>query len=353
MHSARLVEEVTAAGATLDYGTDSRALVFADAASLSQRELLERIAPSDIAVLLRGDPGTGKEAVARLLHALSGREGPLVTVRCGVGRTESVSAELPVEAARHLGAGSRCEKWFEAAARGTLLLDDVGELSPVHQTELVHALQERQPTRAAQNQPADVRIVSTTAVALADEAAAGHFRLDLLYRLNPASLTLLPLSQRRGDIVPLAEHFIRVHARQMKRASPTLTPDAIDTLSRHQWPGNIRELENVIRLALLLTAARQLTSEHLRIDSVPQKTAHISSPSSEAHSATTLSTLLAQRFREPGANLLEELEAQVVAEAFEFTDRNQVRAAALLGISRNVLRTLLKKYQLHLFRERS
>jgi DNA-binding NtrC family response regulator len=353
-HPVRRAEKVDATDATLHYGTGSRPLVFADAASRSQLELLKRIAPSDIPVLLRGDAGTGKEAIARYLHALSGREGPLVMVRCGGDLPEQGSGELSAETILQQGVSGRCEGWFKAATRGTLLLDDVGELTPRLQTQLVRILQNRQPIHAEGNQPADVRVISTTAAVLTDEAAAGRFRPDLLYRLNLAPLTLLPLARRRGDIAPLAEHFIRVYAQQLNRAPPTLSPDANITLTGHAWPGNIRELENVIRLALILAPARRLTSEHLRLESAPSTTLETNSrPRSDAPPAHTLSTLLAQMFQAPGATLLEQLEAQIVTEAFEFTGRSQVGAAALLGISRNVLRTLLKKHRLYIFRARS
>lgn len=352
--ATRRVENVDAVGATLHYDTGSRPLVFADAASRSQLELLKRIAPSDIPVLLRGDSGTGKETIARYIHALSGREGPLVIVRCGGDLSELSSGELSAEAIRQHSASGHCEGWFRAATRGTLLLDEVGELTPRLQTELMRILQNRQSIHGDGNQAADVRVISTTAAVLTDEAAAGRFRPDLLYRLNLASPTLLPLARRIGDIAPLAEHFIRVYARQLNRAPPTLSPDANITLTRHAWPGNIRELENVIRLALLLTPARRLTGEHLRLESVSSTTPETASgPRSDASPAHTLSTLLAQMLQAPGPKLLEQLEAQIVTETFEFTGRNQVRAAALLGISRNVLRTLLKKHQLYIFRARS
>jgi DNA-binding NtrC family response regulator len=340
---------------TLDYSTTAAPLVFADPASRSQLDLLQRIAPSDVPVLLRGDSGTGKEAIARYLHELSRRKGPLVVVRCGAATATSSAGELPATN------DTCCESWFAAASGGTLLLDEVSELQPALQAELLQVLQQRQVNEDAE--PDDVRLISTTTVILTDAAAAGRFRFDLLYRLNIATLTLLPLTRRKHDIVPLADHFIALFSRQLKRTPAVLSTDAAACLTRHPWTGNVRELKSAIRLAVLLTSSNRLGSEHLLLDSaapagpLQNPVAGVSvasgpvneSPNSPDTGSGSLlsSSLLTLLFRVPTPGLLERLEGEIVAAAFEFAGRNQVRTATLLGISRNVLRTLLKKYRLY------
>jgi DNA-binding NtrC family response regulator len=311
-----------------------RHLVCGDPTSRSLLELLTRLAPGDIPVLIHGESGTGKDAVARYLHEAGNRRGLFIAIDCGAIDV------LPQDPR---------ESWFEAAHQGTLFLDEIGHLPLNLQARLVSILgAQRTMTRAEQPAMPDVRLVTATAQSLVNQVAAGSFRPDLFYRLNIAEVALLPLRHRVGDIAPLADHFIRSHARRLNRRPPVLSTEASAALARHCWPGNVRELENVIRLALLLAPAQTLERDHLKLQSLHATGSEVdSSDVIEEPLAQKLTALLTRYFHVPGVKLLDHFEGQVIAEAFRFTGRNQVRTAALLGITRNVLRTLLRKHKLY------
>jgi DNA-binding NtrC family response regulator len=249
------------------------------------------------------------------------------------------------------------ERWFEAARHGTLFLDEIAELPPTLQLELLRLVQESEATRASLSDPetVEVRLVVASRSDLSEVVATGQFRLDLFYRLSVGQVRLLPLRERRGDISPLARHFLRIHAQRLGRPVPAISADALSVLTQHSWPGNVRELENVIRFALLLGSGTELLPQHLHLSSLPAATtappATVRTDTADA-GPQTLSRFLLQMFQTPGPRLLSGLESQVVAEAFNFTGRNQVNTAALLGISRNVLRTLLRRHGLLAVRRR-
>jgi len=318
--------------------------------------MLARVAPSDVPIVISGEAGTGKGALARQIHTISARPGAFVCVNCSavaarVGEGGPNAPATPVSS----------EQWFEAAQQGTLFLDEVAALPVGLQGQLLRVLKDREAGRAPQQ--ADVRLVAATTVDLSEAISAGRFRLDLFYRLNVAKVRLLPLRQRRGDVAALAAHFLALHAARLNFPPPTLGQQILEALTRHSWPGNIRELENVIRFALLVAPETELRVEHLKLEDTlgyryaaeatpvapPQPPAETGSMSSQQG----LSQWLAPLFAAPGQRLLRDLEKQIVGEAFRFTGRNQVQTAALLGISRNVLRTLLKKHGLFVVRSRS
>jgi DNA-binding NtrC family response regulator len=341
-----------------------RTLVFADPASRALEKLVARVAPSDVPIVISGDAGTGKDALARQIHAISARTGAFVCVNCSavaarMGEGDPGAADGPV-----LPVCS--EGWFEAARHGTLFLDEIAALPVSLQGQLLRALQDREAGRAEapDPRPADVRLVAATTVDLSEAISAGHFRLDLFYRLNVAKIRLLPLRQRRGDVAALAAHFLALHAARLNLPLPLLGAETLDALTHYSWPGNIRELENVIRFALLVAPEKELRTEHLKLDDASCEARAVTTrrATEPAHSALqsdvgpprqALSQWLLPLFLAPGKRLLCDLESQIVAEAFRFTGRNQVQTAALLGISRNVLRTLLKKYGLFVVRSRA
>ena len=219
-------------------------------------ERASRAAPLDRPVLVIGERGTGKELIAERLHHLSSRwDGPLIIMNCAALPETLIEAELfGHEAGAYTGATSARAGWFEAAADGTLFLDEVGDLPPAVQVKLLRVLQERQVVRIGSRKPIDVRVrlVAATNVRLEQAVAAGHFRADLYYRLSVATLQLSNLAQRPGDILALAEHFIGVYSRRLGLNDVRLAPDARDALLAYAWPGNIRELENVIHYALII-----------------------------------------------------------------------------------------------------
>jgi DNA-binding NtrC family response regulator len=262
--------------------------------------------------------------------------------------------------------GSHLERALvRSGQQGTLFLDEVAALPVGLQGQLLRILKDREAGRAELSNPqqADVRLVAATTVDLSEAISAGHFRLDLFYRLNVAKVRLLPLRQRRGDVAALAAHFLALHAGRLNPPPPVLWQQVLEALTRHSWPGNVRELENVIRFALLVAPETELRVEHLKLEdalgyahaaeAAPVARAQPPADAGTISSHQRLSQWLAPLFAAPGERLLSDLENQIVAEAFRFTGRNQVQTAALLGISRNVLRTLLKKHGLFVVRSGS
>jgi DNA-binding NtrC family response regulator len=321
----------------------AKALVFVDPVSQAILQYLERVAPSEAPVLIVGETGTGKELVARHIHQLSGRKGPFVAVNCGAISEQLAESELfGHEIGAFTGATTRREGWFEAANGGTLFLDEIGDLPLTLQVKLLRVLQEREVVRLGSRKsiPVDIRLVAATNVDLEDAVGAGHFRLDLFYRLNIAQLRLPPLRERTGDILPLANHFLGVYAQRLKTSVQVLRKDARRALESYAWPGNIRELENVIHFALLVASGHEIGLEHLKLGGVVQG----QGASRDVPPKERIAQALQQLLEAPGKNLYDELEKLIVDGAFRHSHYNQVRTAVSLGISRNELRTLLKKH---------
>jgi DNA-binding NtrC family response regulator len=326
----------------------AKALVFAD--PLSERLLgeLGRIGPSDTAVLLLGETGTGKELVARHLHQLSGRRGAFVAVNCGaISETLAESELFGHEAGAFTGANGRREGWFEAADGGTLYLDEIGDLPLNLQVKLLRVLQEREVVRLGSRKPVpvDVRVVAATNVDLQEAVSAGHFRLDLFYRINIAQVSLPPLRQRVGDIMPLVQHFLRIYAHRLEVTIPSIPDATCRALLSYPWPGNIRELENVIHFALLVCGGDTIEPKHLRFCcgiGIPGAAA----VTREERPLAAIERHVARLFEAPGTSLLADVEGAVLRAAYGHTRNNQVRTAELLGITRNVVRTLLKRHGL-------
>lgn len=231
-------------------------------------ELVRRVAPSDVTVLLRGESGTGKERVARLLHSLSARAaGPFVALNCAAVPETLLEAELfGIERGVATGVTARIGK-LELANGGTLFLDEVGDLSPLIQAKLLRVVQEREVERVGGRQAirVDVRLITATNRDLEAMLAAGEFRRDLYYRLRVMELRLPPLRQRREDIPLLANHFVQRHARRLGKAPLTLSRGALEVLLRHDFPGNVRELENALEAALALCQGDRLGAEDVRL----------------------------------------------------------------------------------------
>jgi DNA-binding NtrC family response regulator len=317
-------------------------IVFVDPSSQALLELLDRVAPSDAAVQVHGETGTGKELVARYIHRRSGRVGPFLAVNCGAINEQLAESELfGHEAGAFTGAQTRREGWFEAAHGGTLFLDEIGDLPLALQGKLLRVLQEGEVTRIGSRKSAtvDVRIISASNVDLAASMAQGKFRRDLFYRLNIVPVRLAPLRERPGDIAALATHFIASYSKRLQRPPPALRPEALEVLRRYRWPGNIRELENVVHFSLLLATGDEITIEHLRLGT------EVSSDGLHC-GLTRIGQALRECFDAPGSHLLRDIERRLIEDAYRHCDSNQVRTAELLGISRNVVRTLLRRYGL-------
>ena len=332
----------------------AKALLFEDPLSLRLLHEVERLARTDATVLVVGETGTGKELVARHIHATSGRAGPFVAVNCGALSDSLIDAELfGHEAGAFTGAPGARPGWFEAANGGTLFLDEIGDLPTAQQVKLLRVLQERQVVRLGSRKPIalDLRLVAATNIDLQQAVAAKHFRADLYYRLSVAPVSLPPLRQRIGDILPLAQHFVRLFARKLGGVEAEIDPAAQRALLDYPWPGNIRELENVIHHALIVCQddvirTRDLRLVNLRAAPVPAEVAP-ATPAPPSPAATPMqraSALFAELLHDPPSGLHGQLEAMLLRAAYVHHGHNQVVTARALGLSRHTLRTLMRRH---------
>lgn len=330
----------------------AKALVFHDPASRAILDYIERIGPSEAPVLINGETGTGKELIARHTHLLSGRKGPFLAVNCGAINDQLSESELfGHEAGAFTGSTGRREGWFEAADGGTLFLDEIGDLPFNLQVKLLRVIQEHEVVRVGSRKalPVNVRLLAGTNIDLAQAVQAGRFRQDLLYRINIAQVLLPPLRQRPGDIAPLIHHFLGVYCKRMQLPLPAISDAALRLLQAYEWPGNIRELENVVHFALLVSGDDEIRPEHLKVtggwdDSATSSTDHSAAAGRNAGAQALLVQGLGKLFDGPPGPHLDTVERLIVSEAYQRSDYNQVHTANLLGISRNVVRTLLKRH---------
>ncbi|MBD1586819.1 sigma-54 interaction domain-containing protein [Pseudomonas typographi] len=325
------------------------ALVFEDPRSRELLNRIERLAPSEANALIMGETGTGKELVARHIHALSRRgKAPFVAVNCGALPETLVESELfGHEKGAFTGAFASKQGWFEAAKGGTLFLDEIGDLPLNLQVKLLRVLQEREVVRLGARQPIaiDVRLVAATNVNLADAVVAGNFREDLFYRLHVATIRLPPLRDRPGDILPLARFFLEEHCRRQGYQHALLSAEAERTLIAHQWPGNIRELENAIHHALLVCRDQRVQPVDLHLVELPSAPARHELAAPGAGSALhSLDAALLALYEQNLPDLHDFIEAALYRTAYSYCDGNQLQTGRLLGISRNIVRARLEKY---------
>nr|WP_229207638.1 MULTISPECIES: sigma 54-interacting transcriptional regulator [unclassified Duganella] len=386
------------------------AFVFADPNTRALHDVIERVAPSEATVLITGETGTGKELVARHVHALSRRrDAGFIAINCGAFSETLIESELfGYERGAYTGAMQGKAGWFETANGGTLFLDEIGDLPLAMQVKLLRVLQEREVVRlgARRAVPIDVRLIAATNIDLSEAVRAGRFREDLYYRLQVIALPVMPLRERSGDVLPLAHHFMATYSRRLQVDDARLSPEAERALLSYPWPGNIRELENVMHRAVLLSRAGLVTPTELNLpgwhnappamlqpaaphyappparpadttapdlapsaahgsgsQSLAPGAAHVSGgavlpngPAGAVPAADTFGAAVAHApanaaFHRAWQTLLasgepiefEALQQELVLAAWEHCQRNQVRAAKLLNISRNILRTYLKK----------
>ncbi len=246
----------------------AKALVFVDPRSRQLREQLEALAPEAVPVLIHGETGSGKELLARHIHRGSDRSGLFVSVNCGAISPTYADAELfGYAAGAHSGLVSSRAGWFGSANGGTLYLDEIGDLPLPIQTKLLAALENHEVTRVGAHQPSpvDVRLVAATSIDLSKAVAVGKFHERLLRYLQEGILELPPLRDRPGDIPSLAEYFLGIHSQRLGLAVPLISDEAQQLLDQHPWPGNTRELENVVHFALLVCSADVILPEHLNL----------------------------------------------------------------------------------------
>jgi two-component system NtrC family response regulator len=328
-------------------------LVGSSAALEQVRRLVARVAASDSSVLVRGETGTGKELVACAIHEGSPRAaGPLVAVNCGALPEHLVESELfGHRKGAFTGADEHRAGLFEVADGGTLFLDEIGELPKPLQARLLRALESGEIRRVGDNQPitVDVRVVCATHRSLEEMVAAGEFREDLLFRINTFEVPIPPLRERLEDLAELVRYFIRRARPQTPPESVVAAPEVLETLHRHRWPGNIRELANVIEHALVLGDELPLTVQDLpaRLGVLaPRGAAPAVPPTVAPPAAASGAVVPAAVQRRP--ETLRELELRAILEGLERNQGNKPRTAEELGIS---LKTLYNK--LHQLNEAS
>ena len=349
------------------------AFVFSDPQSRALQDLIKRIAPSEATALIMGETGTGKELVARHVHALSRRShSNFIAINCGAFSETLIESELfGYERGAFTGAQQSKAGWFETANGGTLFLDEIGDLPLAMQVKLLRVLQEREVVRLGGRKPIpiDVRLIAATNVDLAEAVRAGRFREDLFYRLQVVTLPLKPLRERAGDILPLTRHFLQMYAQRLHVSDPVVTPEADQALLAYPWPGNIRELENVIHRALLVCQQGVITAADLHLPSwhtqgvaaplavaemaaaaVPESippdigTPRPALPSDDTYAG--LRQAWQALLHSDRAIAFESMVLRLAEDAWRHNLCNQVRTAKQLNISRNILRTYLKKSDL-------
>jgi len=288
-------------------------------------EQVERVAPTDSTVLILGETGTGKELIARAIHNLSVRCGcPFVKLNCAAIPFDLLESELfGHERGAFTGAIAQKIGRFELADKGTLFLDEVGDIPPALQPKLLRVLQEQEFERLGSNRThqVDVRLVAATNRNLADMVKRNEFRSDLYYRLNVFPIPLPPLRARRQDITALVEHFVEIYARRMDKQIEHISPETMSALISYQWPGNIRELQNFIERSVILTSGSVL---------YPPLASLKSAPEAESLEAITL----------------EDAEREHILKALEHTGwvvAGRNGAAARLGIKRSTLYFKMQK----------
>ena len=293
--------------------------------------LVHRVAPSSATVLIRGESGTGKELIAQAIHYQSGRSGkPLVRVNCAALPETLLESELfgHVKGA-FTGAVTDRPGRFEAAHGGTIFLDEIGDVPTGVQAKLLRVLQEREVERLGSNRTikVDVRLIAATNQDLEAAVRERRFREDLYFRLNVFPILIPPLHERRQDIVPLLEHFLRKYAAENKKVIRGLTRDARDALLKYDYPGNVRELENQVERAVVLCRGEVIGLEDLPLGLQEAREA--------PGTASPPGSLVAE---------LETLERRMIEDALVRADGIQTRAAELLGISERALRYKLTKF---------
>jgi len=315
---------------------ESHALIFGDPAMEQTVRLAERVAPSDASVLITGESGTGKEVLARLIHRKSRRaKHAFISVNCAAIPENLLESELfGHEKGAFTGAVARRIGKFEEANGGTLLLDEISEMHPRLQAKLLRAVQEREIDRVGGLQPirVDIRLIATSNRDLEAEVRVGNFREDLFFRLNVVHLEVPPLRERPKDIALLAEYFAKKYAEANAVPERPLTPEAIQRLTRHPWRGNVRELENTMHRAVLLSRETTIGPDSIMLSSLKAGDAE-AAPAPIAGKAGLVGRTVA------------DVERDLILETLNHCLGNRTHAANILGISIRTLRNKLQQYR--------
>ena len=335
MEHTRLKEENRLLWETLGQKFDTQNIIGRSPTMLALLETVAQVAPSEATVLITGESGTGKELIAGALHFNSLRKtGPFVKINCAAITETLLESELfGHEKGAFTGADRRKEGRFSQANGGTLLLDEVSEMSLMMQVKLLRALQEREFNRVGGDTTVqvDVRVIAATNKNLVEQINEGAFREDLYYRLNVVELQVPPLLQRKEDIPLLAQHFLEMFTDKNRKEIKGFTPQAMDNLIRHDWPGNVRELMNAVERGVVLAR-----SNYLGVEDFPfMKNSLLQNDPDSAKPA---------EFLMRGDMPLEDVEKAAILNTLEAAGGNKSEAARRLGITRKTLHKKLKTY---------
>jgi len=319
-------------------------LVGKSKAILEVSKLIGQVAQRDVPVLIEGESGVGKELVARAIHCFSPRKDkPFVAVNCAALPETLIESELfGYEPGAFTSAEKRKLGKFEVANGGTLFLDEIGDMSLSTQAKLLRVLQDQTFERLGGNQPikVNVRIIAATNQNLKELINKGLFRADLYHRLNVVTIRIPPLRERKEDIPLLVEYFIQKTNQELGTKVKGITLEALKLLEDYSFPGNVRELENIIKRAVILAKGSYITPKDLQFEN----------PETLNHFETLVQEVVEEAFRrftsEIYSQTLKYLEKALIKKALEMTNRNQVKASALLGINRLTLRKKLEEYSL-------
>ena len=336
---AELIAAVLAAVAD-----DNRPMVVNDPGMKTVLSLADQVAGSDASILITGESGVGKEVIARYVHQKSRRaQKPFISVNCAAIPENLLESELfGHEKGAFTGAVARRIGKFEEANGGTLLLDEISEMDARLQAKLLRAIQEREIDRVGGSKPVkvDIRILATSNRDLIQAVKEGTFREDLLYRLNVVNLKLPPLRERPGDIIALAEHFVKKYAAANGVPERPLAGEARRRLVAHRWPGNVRELENAMHRAVLLAAGPEIEEAAIRLPD-GQPLAAADPHARAAHAASVAAETATRGFI---GQTVAEMEQQLILDTLQHCLGNRTHAANILGISIRTLRNKLKEY---------
>ena len=327
-------------------GISLNSLHFGDSRVEKAVRQAERLLEKDIPLLIHGETGVGKEVFVKALHQASSRcKQSFIAVNCAAIPAELVESELfGYEKGAFTGANQKGSiGLIRKADRGTLFLDEIGDLPLPIQVKLLRVLQEREVVRLGSRKsiPINVRVLAATNVQLEKAINAGHFREDLYYRLSVVTLSLHPLRDRPGDIMPLVRHFIRRYSERLGYGPVELSPRAQAKLVEYSWPGNIRELENVIHHSLLTCGNGEIQAQDLRMSNLRLERQEDAAASHGGSAEELLEQAFSRLFEEHSGELFEKVENALLRSAYHFCHYNQVHTAQLLGLSRNVTRTRL------------
>jgi DNA-binding NtrC family response regulator len=308
-------------------------------------KLIRKVAPTDSTVLIRGESGTGKELIARAIHFNSSRKNkPFVPVDCGVLAQELLESELFGHVkGSFTGAIVTKPGLFEVADGGSIFLDEIGDTNSNFQSKLLRVMQEREftPVGGVTSKKVDLRFIVATNKDLDQLVKDGKFREDLFYRLNVVSITVPPLREKRDDVPLLAYHFLKKYAKEMKKDIKSISVDAMNKLIAYGWPGNVRQLENVLERAIVMAEGDTITTEQLPF-AVAGEAGHLDTPIPKT------SDELKEIKKQLRETAVENIEKSFILDALTRNDWNVTKSAEVVGMQRSNFQALMRKYNIKL-----